>query len=138
MFFIICISILSIYIYNFHILTFKYFVISGVWVCVSSLTWMDWFNIWLQTKRSESCGSIECLLLLQVNFICFINITSQVSTVNVPTQGFCALVKLFWQAGCCVPAHCVGEESMSRCSTFQVFPLTHHKGLSRPTYCRSD
>jgi len=45
----------------------------------------------------------------------------QVSTVDVPTRWSCASSKKSWQTGRCVPARCLGEESMRRSSTFQVF-----------------
>jgi len=45
----------------------------------------------------------------------------QVSTVEVPTRWSCASSKTSWQTGRCVPARFLGEEPMSRSSTFQDF-----------------
>ena len=55
----------------------------------------------------------------------------QVSTVDVPTRWSCASSKTSWQTGSCVLARCLGEEPMSRSSTFQVFSPVH-EGLSEP------
>ena len=58
----------------------------------------------------------------------------QVSMVDVPTWWSCASSKTSWQTGRCVPAHCLGEEPMSRSSTFQVFFFSPiHDSLSKPT-----
>jgi hypothetical protein len=56
----------------------------------------------------------------------------QVSMVDVPTWRSCASSKMFCQVGRCVPARCLGEEPMSRSSTFQFFFSSVHKGLSKP------
>jgi len=60
----------------------------------------------------------------------------QVSTVDVPTRGSCASSKTSRQTGRCVPACCLGEEPMSRSSTFQVFFSPVHAGLSKPPCSR--
>jgi len=59
----------------------------------------------------------------------------QVSTVDVPTRWYCASSKTSWKTGLCVPARCLGEEPMSRSSTFQVlFFSPFQEGLSKPPY----
>ena len=61
----------------------------------------------------------------------------QVSTVNVPTRWSSASSKMSWQTGRCVPAHCLGEEPVSRSSTLQVFFFSPvHKDLSEPPCSR--
>ena len=60
----------------------------------------------------------------------------QVSTVDVPTRLSCASSKTSWQRGHCVPARCLGEEPMTRSSTFQVFFPPVHEGLSKPPCSR--
>ena len=56
----------------------------------------------------------------------------QVSTVDVPTGWSCASSKTSWQTRRCALARCLGEEPMSRSSTFQVFFSPFHEGLSKP------
>ena len=57
----------------------------------------------------------------------------QVSTVDVPTWWSCASSKTSWQTGRCMPTRCLGEESMSCSSTFQVlFFSPVEEGLSKP------
>ena len=61
----------------------------------------------------------------------------QVSTVDVPTRWSCASSNTSWQTGRFVPARCLGEEPMSRSSTFHVFFFSLiHKGLSKPPCTR--
>jgi len=61
----------------------------------------------------------------------------QVSTVDVPTWWSCASPKTSWQTGRCETARCLGEEPMSRSSTFQVsFFSPVYESLSKPPCSR--
>jgi hypothetical protein len=59
----------------------------------------------------------------------------QVSKVDAPTWGSCALPETSCQTVRCVLVRCHGEESMSLSSTFQVFVFSPvQEGLSKPPY----